>query len=153
MAQQGGYRQPSQPAAVSGPGALSQRTDGGPGSQQMVRQLSGGQYGDRKDFSQIQSGAPMAPAPSPQAATPVTPEAAGLVPLDAESAAPGEPVTHGAALGPGAGPEILGGISADMVQQDAEALAAYLPVYEEMANLPTASASVRAALVRLKTRL
>ena len=30
MAQQGGYRQPSNPAPVSGPGALSKRTDGGP---------------------------------------------------------------------------------------------------------------------------
>lgn len=26
----GGYRQPADPASVSGPGALSQRTDGGP---------------------------------------------------------------------------------------------------------------------------
>ncbi len=30
MAEQGGYRAPSSPAPVSGPGALSQRTDGGP---------------------------------------------------------------------------------------------------------------------------
>lgn len=30
MAGHGGYRAPAQPAAVSGPGQLSQRTDGGP---------------------------------------------------------------------------------------------------------------------------
>ena len=30
MAGRGGYQAPTNPAAISGPGALSQRTDGGP---------------------------------------------------------------------------------------------------------------------------
>lgn len=150
----GGYRAPSHPAAVSGPGALSQRTDTGVAdSKAMVRPISGGAYGDRKDFQGIESGAPMAPAPTAQDATPLTPQSAGLIPFEADTTAPDEPVTSGAATGDGAGPEVLGGITADPVQEDAQALAGYLPVYEAMANLPNSSASIRAAIVRLKARL
>lgn len=152
--QHGGYRAPSHPAAVSGPGALSQRTDGvAQQSQQMVRQLSGGQYGDRKDFANIQSGAAMAPAPAPGPATALTPQDAGLVPFDAETTAPDEPITHGAASGAGAGPEILGGPSPDPVAEDAQALAGYLPTLERMANMSGASPSMRAMVLRLKARL
>lgn len=51
----GGYRQPSKPAATSGPGALSQRTDGGPGSakiplKQPIRRLPDADYGANKKF-------------------------------------------------------------------------------------------------------
>lgn len=41
--QRGGPRQPSNPAAVSGPGRLSQRTDGQP-----LRAPTGGDYGERQ---------------------------------------------------------------------------------------------------------
>lgn len=154
MAQHGGYRAPARPAPVSGQGALSQRTDTGVAdSKAMVRPITGGPYGSSQDFSSIESGAPMAPAPAPQAATPVTPQDAGLIPFDAESTAPDEPVTSGAATGPGAGPDVLGGSAADLVQQDAQALAGYLPTLERIANLPNSSASLRAAIVRLKARL
>ena len=40
----GGYRQPSSPAPVSGPGALSKRTDGNAPSQ-AARYISGGDNG------------------------------------------------------------------------------------------------------------
>lgn len=54
----GGQRQPTRPAAVSGPGALSRRTDGGAG--QPVRVPSGGAYGERKAATEQQQAAPMA---------------------------------------------------------------------------------------------
>lgn len=102
----GGNHPPTNPAPVSGPGALSKRTDG----KQPMMNLPGGNYGDGTDFTQIQAGAPMAqaaPIPSggvnsPQANTqPVSP-------LDAPTTMPDQPVTHGAASGPGPGPESLG---------------------------------------------
>jgi hypothetical protein len=51
----GGYRQPSKPAATSGPGSLSERTDGGPGSakiplKQPIRRLPDADYGANKKF-------------------------------------------------------------------------------------------------------
>lgn len=109
-AQHGGYRKPSNPAPVSGPGAASRRTDGGPADRQPVRAIpSGGPgatYGDRQASVDLQSAAPLAAA-SP-AATP-TPQTAG-VPNGAmpdpfgPTQRPGEPLTAGAMLGPGRTP-------------------------------------------------
>jgi hypothetical protein len=53
-----------------------------------------------------------------------------VVPLDAESAMPDVPVTDGAALGPGAGTEVLG----QEPSGESEEMLAYLPVLEYMAN-------------------
>ena len=56
----GGYRQPANPAAVSGPGASSARTDGGPGNQrQPLRVPTGGRYGEAKALEDQQRGAPL----------------------------------------------------------------------------------------------
>jgi hypothetical protein len=93
--QHGGYRKPSNPAPVSGPGAMSKRTDGGP--TQPVMETGGFEYGGRKDFEDIQGGAPMAAAPSGPALPPPTP-------LFAPTERPDEPVTAGAPVGPGPGP-------------------------------------------------
>ena len=47
----GGYRQPSNPAPVSGPGALSARTDGGAGnSKQPIRRIPGQAYGEQREL-------------------------------------------------------------------------------------------------------
>jgi hypothetical protein len=55
---------PAKPAAVSGPSALSQRTDGGPGSKtQPIRVASGQPYGDRQALVQAQQSAPLPVAP------------------------------------------------------------------------------------------
>lgn len=71
----GGHRQPRQPAAVSGPGALSQRTDGGV---QPIRVASGQPYGARKALEQMQRSAPVPEAPGPAGAvSPASPAPAG----------------------------------------------------------------------------
>jgi hypothetical protein len=98
----GGYQQPTNPAPVSGPGALSQRTDGGPADTQAPMVAPGGAYGDRTDMLDLQSSAPMEAAPSTPAAPAVEP-----IPFNAPTQRPDEPVTTGVAAGPGAGPEIL----------------------------------------------
>lgn len=102
----GGYQRPSQPAAVSGPGALSQRTDG------KVPQMlpSGGDYGDRKALADQQSAAPISPQGGPQGATGGGPTPAasgppGFGPAGAFSPTqrPGEPMTAGTDWGDGPG--------------------------------------------------
>lgn len=106
----GGYRQPSKPAAVSGPGAHSARTDGRP---KQVN-LDNAKYGEEKAFEEIQRGAklsgptqssPANLAPSAAAApSPVAPP----TPLGAASQFPDQPVTAGANAGPGADASVLG---------------------------------------------
>lgn len=98
----GGYRKPANPAPVSGPGALSRRTDGGP--TQPVRPIpGGGQYGARKDMIELQSGAPMAGNPQ------VQPDVSPLTGIFDPTSKPEEPITAGADFGPGPGSEVLSG--------------------------------------------
>lgn len=143
----GGYRQPSNPAPVSGPGALSRRTDGGPGGKQPVRVPTGGQYGDASQIRQDQQGAPLAASPGGDVAPQVPPGLlAGLnlppgVSLAEGTTQPGVPVTDGAATGPGGGMEALG--LPNQKADDIAQLAKYLPVFEHMANQPGSSNSAR----------
>jgi hypothetical protein len=78
---------------VSGPGALSRRSD------QPIRQVTGLPYGDAGALAAQQAAAPMAATP----ATPTVP----VTPLHAPTERPGQPVTAGAAAGAGPGPEVL----------------------------------------------
>lgn len=138
--QHGGYRRPSEPAAASGPGALSQRTDGGATSQpQMV--ASGGAYGDRKAMEEIQAGADMAAAPP-------APRPPGL--LD-PTAYPEEPITAGAAMGPGMGPQAAGIKSDFDITNDK--LRPLVHSLEIIANLPQSNPETRAYVRALKARL
>jgi hypothetical protein len=67
---------PKKPAPVSGPGAMSKRTDGGPGSSsQPVRVPTGGDYGSRKELETQQQAAPLAAggAPAGGGGAPISP--------------------------------------------------------------------------------
>jgi hypothetical protein len=139
----GGQRTPAHPAPVSGPGALSQRTDGGATSQPPMV-ANGGPYGSRQEMESIQGGAPLAAAPA-------GPTPADLIPFGAPSQNPGEPITAGAALGPGIGPEAAG-ISSDS-DQTLDQLAGLLPSLGVIANLPSATPEVRAYYRALKARV
>lgn len=148
MASHGGYRPPTNPAPVSGPGALSRRTDG----RQPIMSLPDAAYGEQQTYRQIQQGAPMAqqsqPGPvslPPQAAT-LGQLTQGLTPLSAPSAQPQTPVTDGAALGPGAGISALGLPSGDANQQDSAYLARYLPTLLKQANSDNATPGYKAWL-------
>jgi hypothetical protein len=138
---QGGYQAPNNPAPVSGPGAMSARTDGGP---QAIAQLANAKYGEQSAFRQIQQGAPMASGPSPSGGPPPSAfaQAAGgggvqPVPFSAPTQRPGEPVTSGAARGAGPGTEALN-TSPTTNQQDFIALRPALPMLQFLANLPGA---------------
>jgi hypothetical protein len=96
MAERGGYRAPSEPAPVSGPGALSQRTDGGP--TQGATYVSGLPYGQGQETYNNQVAAPMA-GNSFAMEMPT--------PLMAPTTRPNEPVTSGIDLGDGVGSAAL----------------------------------------------
>lgn len=86
----GGYRKPNNPAAVSGPGALSRRTDGGP--TQGAMEMPASQYGERKALQELQTSAKMAGNTTPQRK---------ITPLLAATERPQEPLTAGVPTGPG----------------------------------------------------
>jgi hypothetical protein len=143
----GGYRQPSSPAPVSGPGALSKRTDGGPG--QPVRAPSGGAYGERQNLEQLQQGAPLSASPGGDVGAPEAVDATeGLVGFGEPSQMPEEPVTAGAAVGAGPGLEALG--LPNQPDEDMKRLVQYLPVLEHMANQTGASKAARNLVRQLK---
>lgn len=144
MAEQGGRRTPANPAPVSGPGALSRRTDGGPA--QPVRNPGGMPYGDNADFADLQTSAPMAATPS--AANPtmtggMQQSAAGaLVPFGAPTERPDEPLTEGNPLGPGGGSEVLSAPK-PVAQRDMKIISKYLPQLRSIAAQPDAPAGFK----------
>jgi hypothetical protein len=143
----GGYQKPGKPAAVSGPGRKSQRTDGGPG--QKMRDLPDAQYGEAQTFRDLQQQAPLANdttgggGPVPSGAPVPSP-----VPFDAPTQNPDEPVTAGNPMGPGAGP--IGGAPS---KDDLARFKPLLPILQVQANKPGASQELRTFLQYLKGSL
>lgn len=101
MVQQGGYRKPENPAPMSGPGALSQRTDGGPA--QGAKYISGLPYGQGQETYNQQTSAPMAAA-EPAPAAPALPP---MMSLNDMTQRPDEPLTAGLDIGEGPGSEVM----------------------------------------------
>lgn len=144
----GGYRAPADPAMrVSGPGALSQRTDG-----QAVRPVSGLPYGDNLDLATQQGAAPMAGQTigTGEAEPPAVPLNEMSPDLYAPTSAPGEPVTAGAATGPGPGLEALGPARIPDGPSKAR-LMALLPVLSRAAEQPYASDELRAIVALMRS--
>jgi hypothetical protein len=105
----GGYRKPANPAPVSGPGALSKRTDTGP--KQSITAAPGQGYGEAKAQMDAQHVAPMAAA-EPQPAPALDMQGGGGAPaaalsLGAPSSRPHEPITAGVNIGAGPGASIM----------------------------------------------
>lgn len=132
----GGYRQPAHPAAVSGPGALSARTDGGPISgmpstgpnSPAAAQLAASVMSD----ASAQPG-PAAPMPGP----------GQLPPLDRPTERPDEPLTAGAGMAP----------PAQMTADQAVRLRAYLPVLIQLASTEEASPALKSYVRDLRATL
>jgi hypothetical protein len=139
----GGYRKPANPAAVSGPGSLSRRTDGGPiqGAKEIP---GGGKYGERKALADMQSGAPMQgnPVPTVPAPTVATEPRQPLTNLFAPTERPDEPVTAGAPVGAGRTPQPVGRYA--MIEK-------YMPELEALASQPDAPDSFKIFMGLIKT--
>lgn len=98
----GGYREPSNPAPVSNPGAGSARTDGGP--VRMAEALSSGKYGETQALGSIAGSEPTQPSAGSVA---LAGAIQGQPSFGNASDMPNQPVTNGAQYGPGAGPDAL----------------------------------------------
>ena len=104
-----------------------------------------------QDFYDMQTSAPMSgenPANKASVANPgALPKISldGIVPLDAPTMYPEEGVDTGGALGPNAGEEVMAAPAMLRAQnsQDIAQLAAYLPFYAKIAEMPQASNAMR----------
>jgi len=145
---------PSRPAAVSGPGPMSRRTDGGPA--QALRDLPDAKYGENSQFQSLQQGAALSASPGPTGSPfspdslPPNPAANSVVPFSAPSGRPDEPVTSGASLGAGPDTSALGLQPGQVDRQDAGKIANSLPILEMLANQPDALPSTRLMVNLLK---
>lgn len=138
--QHGGYRRPTNPAQLSGPGQFARRTDGQP-----TMDMPNAAYGENASFREAQQGAPVAGAASlPNGAGGGGNPLAAIVPLGAEST-DRMPVTSGAAAGGGPGPEALGlpQTPRQLDTADARALRPALEAMVYAASSPTATPSYR----------
>jgi hypothetical protein len=132
---------------VSGPGQFSQRTDKAVGNANS--NLPNAAYGENKDYQEQKAGAPMAASPGvPQdlgaLMGSMRPDSVGL---DAESQQPDTPVTDGAAMGAGAGPEILGPQPED---PSTSRNASWMMAAMYMADQPNSSDAARNLVRKLK---
>lgn len=111
---------------VSGPGQFARRTD-----RQPIQEVPGGEYGDRQEITELQQAAPMAADQGGNVnfADLFGAASGRVIPFGAP---PSDdlPVTNGAALGAGAGPEALSSTQ----RQSNKELVTMLPVLEWMAN-------------------
>lgn len=127
-------------AGAAGPGKYSVRTDG--------LSLGSTSYGEGVETQAIKQGAPLARTPDVRGATGTEVRQAAaqtpVTPLYAPSQRPEEPITHGIAMGPGAGPEALG-INAPLqdTDSDKQRLLSYLPALEAIAQSPSSTQAFR----------
>lgn len=130
---------PPDPSMVSGPGRLSKRTD--LPAKQGAKRLPDAAYGEQKDFQDIQGGAPMEKAQN------------NVVPLNAPTRRPNEPVTAGVDIGPGPGREVLGLKSAaDKQVEDLTAMAKYMPLLQAFADSPQSTGTTKAFIKYLRSQ-
>ena len=130
----------------SGPGRFAKRTD-----RQGAKQLPNAEYGEQQQFQDMQAGAPMAKAPNmPQGMRNLM---ADIVPLNAPTRRPNEPVTAGVDAGPGPGREVLGIKSpVDSEVEDLSKLAKYMPLLIQFADSPQSSGTMKAFVKFLRSQ-
>lgn len=148
----GGYRRPSNPAPVSGPGKLSKRTDG----KQPVMSLPDAKYGEQQAFQNAQQAAPMAADAGGLATMPAPPSGGpnlgNVVPMDAPTQNPNEPVTAGLPMGPGAG-STQSPTPPSISPEQAKRLQAYIPTLVLLASQEDASPATRQFVRQLRAEL
>lgn len=142
----GGARTPSAPAVVSGPGALSRRTDG----KQPIRDVTGLPYGQGQEYHDLQSSAPMEAAATANPMSSAGADSAAVsvpmpTPMGAPTTNPGEPVTAGSPFGDGPGPEVLPSAPDQYAN-----LRKQLPMLIKLADLPTTSDATRQVIRYLR---
>lgn len=140
---QGGNR----PTASQNNYAVSATGGSGNAGTQPAKAMTGGQYGENKDMMELQTSAPM--NASPTMATPsmgrpqMAPTGQQIVPLDAPTQRPDEPVTTGIDMGPGAGSEVMYANDKTLATEDRQRMLTALPTLSLLAESPSASNAFR----------
>ncbi len=130
----------------SGPGPFAKRTDS-----QGAKRLPNAAYGEQKEFQEQQMSAPMARSQGQQAS--VNDLMANVVPLNAPTRRPDEPVTAGVDAGPGPGREVLGIKSpTDAQLEDLARIAKYMPMMMQYADSPQSSGTMKAFVKYLRSQ-
>jgi hypothetical protein len=133
---------------VSGPGQFSQRTD--KAVSEANRSLPNAGYGEQAQYQEQMSGADIGGAAvAPSFSDFFGDPSAGVVGFDADSTMPDTPVTDGAALGAGAGPEILSSTQGTANNY----MASYMPLLEYIASRPGSSDAARNLVRKMKASL
>lgn len=117
---------------------------------QKIRTLPDAAYGEAKEFNELQKQAPLANVPQPGPGGAAAPQPnpnplASVVPLSAPTQRPDEPVTAGAPLGPGPGPEVMGpAMAARTAQyQSASQLLSSIAASSDNADLQALAANIK----------
>lgn len=146
-------------APQNNPMNVNGRGGNGQNGTQAAKYVSGLPYGEGQTLMQTQQAAPLAAAPSiEQSSMPSGLASAAasqpLIPLNAQTTRPDEPVTAGAPMGAGPGMEVLGlPNNAALMNQDVQNMAKYIPYLESVANQPESSNAVRLLVRYLKSQV
>ena len=146
-------------APQNNPMNVNGRGGNGQSGTQAARYVSGLPYGEGQALMATQEAAPLAAAPSiEQSSMPSGLASAAasqpLIPLNAQTTRPDEPVTAGAPMGAGPGMEVLGlPNNAALMNQDVQNMAKYIPYLESVANQPESSNAVRLLVRYLKSQV
>ena len=138
----------NRPSAPQNNYAVSATGGSGNGGTQAAQAMTGGQYGENKDMQELQTSAPMAASPTmpstPSMGRPQTaPTGTRVVPLDAPTDRPNEPVTTGIDSGPGAGSEVMYANDQTLAAEDRQRMLTALPTLAILAESPSASNAFR----------
>lgn len=147
----GGYRRPAHPAPVSGPGALSKRTDG----KQPMMSLPDAKYGEQQAFQNAQQAAPMSESAGGMGAAGAPsqgPDLSSLIPMGAPTQNPGEPITAGMPQGPGPG-STMPPTPPTLSPADAQRLQGYIPTLVLLASREDASPATKQFVRQLRAEL
>ena len=131
---------------VSGPGALSKRTD-----KQPMRDLPNADYGEQAQYQAQQQGAPLAATPEVNFDSLVGSAASRVIPMGADSQHPEVPTTDGVDVGDGRGSEAMNMSSLDDANR--ARIQSYMPTLEYLANRPGSSTMARNIIRKLKAEL
>lgn len=138
----------NRPTASQNNYAVSATGGSGNSGTQPARAMTGGQYGENKDMAELQTSAPMAASPTfaqtPSMGRPnMAPAGQQVVPLDAPTQRPDEPVTTGIDMGDGAGSEVIYANDKTLATEDRQRMLTALPTLAILAESPSASNAFR----------
>ena len=138
----------NRPTAGQNNYAVSATGGSGNGGTQAAQAMTGGAYGENQAMMEMQTSAPMNASPT-YAATPSmgrpqsAPTGQQIVPLDAPTQRPDEPVTTGIDVGEGAGSEVMYAKDQTLATEDRQRMITALPTLSILAESPSASNAFR----------